>query len=687
MTAALNGDPAQDAIAVFLSYASQDREAAERICESLQAAGVEVWLDKSGLRGGDAWDATIRRQIKSCGLFIPVISRNTQARVEGYFRLEWKLAIDRSHLMSTTRAFLLPVVIDETRDNDDSVPERFREVQWTRLPAGHASADFAARVVRLLSGEAAPAPRTAGTTSAPPPSAATTSAPPPSAATRARPPRRPLMLWTSLTLALLAVAYLGVDRITALRPGVPAGDVPAAGDRAPAAAADRSIAVLPFVDMSEKRDQEYFSDGLAEELLDRLAKTPGLRVIARTSSFYFKGKSATMPEIARTLGVTNILEGSVRTSGHRLRVTTQLIRADTGVHLWSETYDRNQEDVFKIQDDISQSVVEKLRIALIGTETPRPDATAENPQAHGLYLKGRYLLTSDTADDLAQAKLQFESALKLDPGYAPAWSSLAVVAQRQVANGYVPVAEGMAREATAAHKAVDLAPGYSEGFVQLGRSRTMSEFDWAGARKDFEHALELEPSNADAQFALAHLTMTSASREDGLRSLLKLLDRDPLNLLQRRYAARALYYAGRLDEAEAMLRQVLELNPTFPAVHYELGRVALARGQVPQAIDEFDKEHSSWMNFGPPLGLHAQGRAAEAAAAMKRLVENSAGSEFQVAEAYAYRGEVDQAFAWLDRAVERRDPGIQWLRGDPLLREITNDPRYGALLHRLNLRS
>jgi TolB-like protein/Tfp pilus assembly protein PilF len=687
MTAGSNGGSALDAAAVFLSYASQDQEAAERICESLQAAGVEVWLDKSGLRGGDAWDATIRRQIKSCDLFIPVISRNTQARAEGYFRLEWKLAIDRSHLMSSTRAFLLPVVIDDTRDNDDSVPERFREVQWTRLPAGHASSDFAARVLRLLSGEAAPVPRAAATVSAASPSDTTTSAPPLSATTRAPPPRRPLLLWTSLTLALLAVAYLGVDRVVAPRPTPPASDVPAASDRAPAAAADRSIAVLPFVDMSEKRDQEYFSDGLAEELLDRLAKTPGLRVIARTSSFYFKGKSATIPEMARTLGVTNILEGSVRTSGHRLRITTQLIRADTGVHLWSETYDRNQEDVFKIQDDIAQSVVEKLRVTLIGAETPRPDATAANPQAHSLFLKGRFLLSSDMAEGLSQAKLQFESALKLDPEYAPAWASLALVAQRQVANGYVPVAEGIAREVAAARKAVELAPAYSDGFVQLGRARVMADFDWAGARKDVEHAVDIEPSNADAQFALAYLTVSSGRPEDGLRSLLRLLDRDPLNLLHRRYVARGLYYAGRLDEAEAMLHQVVELNPAFPAAHYELGRVALARGQVSQAMDEFEKEHSAWRFFGLPLGYHAQGRAADEAAAMKQLVDNSAGSEFQVAEAYANRGEVDQAFTWLDRAVERRDPGIQWLRGDPLLRNLTRDPRYVALLRRLNLPS
>jgi len=666
---------ASPAAAVFLSYASQDQEAAERICDALRAAGVEVWLDKSELRGGDAWDSAIRRQIKTCALFIPVISRNTHARSEGYFRLEWKLAIDRSHLMATTKAFLLPVVIDDTRDDDEGVPERFRDVQWTRLPGGHTSADFAARVLRLLTPDTPRAP-SAGASAA----GAVASAASPAAARAAQ----PRLLWAILALVILAIGCLVVDRVVSRRAPVPAPAAPVA-ERAGAAVSDHSIAVLPFVDMSEKHDQEYFSDGLAEELLDLLAKTPGLHVIARTSSFYFKGKQATVPEIARTLSVANILEGSVRKSGSRLRVTTQLIRADNGEHLWSETYDRDQEDVFKIQDDIARAVVDKLRLTLLGGGLPRSGTEVVNPQVYNLYLQGRYVITSDTAEDLVKADEYFQQALQLDPGYAPAWAGLAQVALRQVANGYTPVADTIARADRAAHKAVELDPNYAEGFVTLGNARLMTSFDWSGAREAFEHALRLDPSNADAQFSVAHLTLATGSSDDSLQRFQQLLQRDPLNLLQRRYTGRVLYYAGRLDEAELTIRAVLQDNPNFPAAHYELGRILLARGQVPQAVREFESEKSSWTLLGLPLGYRAQGRSADANAALQKMVDNSAGSEFQVAEAYAYFGNSDQAFAWLERAVTQRDPGIQWLRGDPLLRSLTHDPRYAALLRRLNL--
>ena len=672
--------------AVFLSYASSDQAAAQRICDALRAAGIEVWLDTSELRGGDAWDAAIRKQIKTCALFIPVISRTTHARSEGYFRLEWKLAIDRSHLIAAKKAFLLPVVIDDTREDDDAVPDRFREVQWTRLADGQTPQAFAARVLRLLSPDEratpppARAPDNAGAAMAKPDSAA---------ASR-------WVRWTIFAVAILAVGYTAIDRLVLSRrqpatASAPATSVPTTS--APTTAmtvrdtdtvSAHSIAVLPFADMSEKHDQEYFSDGLAEELLDMLAKTPGLHVIARTSSFYFKGKQATVPEIGRALGVANLLEGSVRKSANHLRVTTQLVRADNGEHLWSETYDRDQADVFKIQDDIARAVVDKLRLTLLGNDVQHL-ATVTNPQVHNLYLQGRYLQLSDTEDGLAKARDSYEKALQIDPGYAPAWAALASVALREVANGYGSQDEAIARQAKAAQKAVELDPKLADGYVQLGLSRGLASFDWSGARQDFDHALQLEPSNSDAQFALAHLTVSVGSIDESVRLFQALLERDPLNLLQRRYVARALYYAGRLDEAEAAIHQVLQINPNLPAAHYECGRILLARGLVPQAVSEFESEKSNWRELGLPLGYHAQGRSADATAALQRLLDNASGVEFQAAEAQAFFGNFDQAFEWLDRAAKSRDPGIQWLRGDPLLRNLTRDPRYPALLRRLNL--
>ena len=338
--------------AVFLSYASQDAGAARRICEALRTAGVEVWFDQSALRGGDAWDAAIRRQIKSCALFIPVISRNTHQREEGYFRLEWKLAVDRSHLMTTSRAFLLPVAIDDIGDDDEHVPDRFRELQWTRLPGGEATPAFVERVSRLLAHDehAAPAATAQPSVAAPAVSGGAQVTAPAATAVAAGATGRTARRFTpaallAIAVVVIAMGYLVVDRLVLNKHGASAGNgAPSPvqpGASAPEAISQKSIGVLPFVDMSEKQDQGYFSDGLTEELLDLLSQVQDLRVPSRTSWFYYKGKAEDIAAIAQRLRVAHVLEGSVRKSGSTIRVTAQLIRADNGYHLWSKTYDRD----------------------------------------------------------------------------------------------------------------------------------------------------------------------------------------------------------------------------------------------------------------------------------------------------------------------------------------------------------
>jgi TolB-like protein/tetratricopeptide (TPR) repeat protein len=644
----------------FISYASHDAAVATALVEALERAGITCWIAPRDVRAGALYADAIVRAISSAKTFVLVLSESS---------------IDSSHVSkeieraSSKKRPIIALRIDAA-PLTPALEYFLSESQWVEAQAGNMLTAYA-KLIDAIRGLAP-----TGTGAVP----AERSAASAGAAQRGQPNSRFTHILIAAGIAVV-VGYLVVDKFwPSAAPVTPA---------APAATSisEKTIAVLPFTDMSEKKDQEYFADGMAEELLDLLAKTPGLHVTARTSSFYFKGKQATVPEIARTLAVANILEGSVRKSGNHLRVTTQLIRADKGEHLWSETYDREQEDVFKIQDDIARAVVDKLRLTLLGGEVPRSDTAVVNPQVYNLYLQGRYLVTSDTAEDLVKANECYQKALQLDPGYAPAWTGVAHVALRQVANAYAPVADTIALADTAAQKAVQLDPTYADGFVELGRSRLMSNFDWTGAREAFEHALRLDPSNSNAQFSLAHLTLSTGSMDDGLHRFQQLLLRDPLNLLERRYIARVLYYAGRLDEAEATVHVVLQVNPSFPAAHYELGRILLARGQVPQAVREFESEKSSWTLLGLPLGYRAQGRTADANAGLQKMVDNSAGSEFQVAEAYAYFGNVDQAFAWLDRAVALRDPGIQWLRGDPLLRNLTRDPRYTALLRRLNLPS
>ena len=373
--------------AVFLSYASQDAQAAQHLCNALRAAGVEVWFDQSELRGGDAWDASIRRQIKTCALFIPVISNNTHTRGEGYFRLEWKLAVDRSHLMASDLPFLLPVVVDDTTDNEDRVPDRFRELQWTRLPAGANTDAFVDRVRRLLS--LAPTTPATATLRSPPTPASSTSVPSTATSTRSTTLKsRSFVPWIAGGLLILALGYFIADKFVIQRHAVSAAQALTAVPAQAQAVSDKSIAVLPFADMSEKKDQEYFSDGLAEELIEQLGKTPGLKVIARTSAFSFKGKSDDIATIASKLKVANVLEGSVRRFGNQLRVSTQLIRADSGQPLWSETFDREFKDVFKIQDEIATAVVTALKLTLTGGETAAGAHGTTNPEAYIAYLGG-----------------------------------------------------------------------------------------------------------------------------------------------------------------------------------------------------------------------------------------------------------------------------------------------------------
>ncbi len=660
--------------AVFLSYASQDAEAAKRICEALRAGGIEVWLDQSELRGGDAWDQRIRQQIRDCTLFIPIISMNTASRHEGYFRLEWDLADQRTHKIARNRPFAIPVCLDTTPAAGADVPESFQRVQWTRLPGGETPAAFVQRVSQLLSpGERPPSAHS-------PPSGSSARQPLPLSGSRSP---KSIALLIALLLLLIG-GYVVLDKLfrskAAPSPATPAAPATTA---ARSAVREKSIAVLPFVDMSEKKDQEYFSDGLSEELIDLLAKTQGLEVIARTSSFYFKGKQATIGEIAKTLNVANVMEGSVRKAGNAIRVSAQLIRASDGVNIWSETYDRDLEDVFKVQDEIAQGVVQKLKLTLLPANTAASARTV-NTEAHGLYLQGRYFQARDTGEDLAKANDCYKRALALDASYAPAWAGIATVATRQVANSYVTLAQGFSVAREAATKAIELDPKNGEGYAALGLVHMMAH-DWPQADATLASARKVDPTDSTVFMISGVLAVSLGRDEQAIALFQQALEHDPLNLLARRYLARTLFFAGRPAEAEAAIRQVLDTNSAQPGAHYDLGRILLAKGQIDAAHAAFTAEpDESWKGFGLPLSYHALHRTAEANAAFATLLSKSAGAEFQVAETYAYFGDADQAFKWLDAAVER-DLGIIWLHNDPLFKGLTLDPRYARLLRKLKM--
>jgi len=536
--------------AVFLSYASQDAEAARRICAALRAAGIETCFDPGEPRGGDAWEQKIRQQIHECALFVPLISANTETRTEGYFRLEWKLAVDRSHLMADDAAFLFPVVIDATPDQGARVPDKFRSVQWTRLPAGAATPAFCERVGALLSGAERPA-------RGPEPGVARTP-------TR----RQSLLPWAgvaAVTCAAIVLAWWGLQRQAA---------TPAAGTGpavAPSAAPARSIAVLPFADMSEGQNQAYFSDGLSEELLNLLSKVPGLQVAARTSSFSFKGKASDIPTIARQLVVANVLEGSVRRSGNHLRVAAQLVRADNGYEVWSGVYEREMGDVFKLQDEIASAVVKALKLTLLGNATSH-GATTRSADNYLVFLRGRAKMASERIADLHAAAADFTQVIKADPDYGPAYVELATaktqLAEFEITTGRpAAFAAAVAEAKVLLEQALALDPSNAQAYVERGNLRAFS--DLKGAEQDYRRALELDPNSARAYAGLAEVVYQDPHRQDEVPLLLDRAQRlDPLDPVYETLKAKFLFYSrGDFVRTNALLSSIVARYPVYqPAI-------------------------------------------------------------------------------------------------------------------------
>lgn len=665
--------------AVFLSYASQDAEPARRICEALRAGGIEVWFDQSELRGGDAWDSSIRRQIKTCALFIPLISRNTHSREEGYFRLEWKLAVDRSHLMSAARAFLLPVVVDDTGDTDEHVPDKFREVQWTRLPGGNAPTTFVERVRHLLSGEQPPNP---SQTVQDRPAIAYGSPP-----SRVRAGRFPMWLLLMLGVIIVVAGYFGIDKLgLSKRPSMATGAaLGTSSENATPAVSAQSIAVLPFTDMSEKKDQEYFSDGLAETLLDLLAKTPGLHVIARTSSFSFKGKSDDIPTIANKLHVANILEGSVRKSGNHIRVTTQLIRAADDEHLWSETYDRDMADVFTVQDDIAAAVVAALKLKLSASQKSTAQQTS-SPQAYSEYLLGNQFSNRFDAEGARRAAEAYKKAIMLDPHYAAAYAGLCI-AEFMVADDTADAA-GVARAVVAADRAIELAPEDAAGYHARSFVRTLHTWDWAGARADADKGLAFAPGEAASYVQLGMVLEAVGRISEATTALSKGVELDPLSTTGWTLLARAQMNAHNFPAARESTRRALEISPNTPRALGYLGYIQLLEGNASDALATFRSiSDERWLMLtGSAMSEHTLEHHKESQAALDELEGASATTAaYQIAEAHAWRGEKDLAFQWLDRAYLQRDAGMTLLINDPMLDSLRRDPRFTALLRKLQL--
>jgi TolB-like protein/cytochrome c-type biogenesis protein CcmH/NrfG len=586
---------------VFLSYAREDTEPARRIADALRAFGVDVWFDQSELRGGDTWDAKIKKQIRECALFVPIVSAHTQARGEGYFRREWKLGVERTHDMAAGVPFLVPVVIDETLESEALVPDELMRVQWTRLARGVPTPQFVDQVKRLLEGPAKPAAEPA----APRRSAATgrTDQVPVSRANT-----MPRWAWVVMAAVVAAAATVVV---VSRRPAAPASSpAPAMADAAPAApkADDKSLAVLPFANMSDDKDNAFFTDGIHEDILTNLAHIHDLRVVSRTSVMQYQDTKKPIRQIAAELGVAYILEGSVRRAGNRVRVTGQLINAATDEHVWAQAYDRDLTDIFAIQAELAQAIADALNAALSPQEKVlialRP---TENVAAYDLFLRARDVRNREgvtvAAEDEQQNLLQ--DALKLDPSFGQAWGELADIYAFRAFEREDGVDALVAQAKAAIDRAIQIAPEDPEIIGSLGTYYYYAFRDYARAREQYERLAAQRPNDPTVFNSLALIQRRQGHWAESLASERRALALDPANIGFLRNLIATLNSSNRYDEAAAAQQRLVAFLPDNIFEGYQLANISFfARGSMAETDAYF--AHLSPEEASSPAGLHAR---------------------------------------------------------------------------------
>jgi TolB-like protein/tetratricopeptide (TPR) repeat protein len=669
--------------AVFVSYASQDAEEASHLCNALRGAGIEVWFDQSELRGGDTWDASIRRQIKSCYLFVAMISANTQAREEGYFRREWKLAVDRTNDMAGGRPFLLPVVIDGTSDSDALVPEKFREVQWTRLHQGVNMHVFVKHVRGLLSLELSREPAGSAPV-APRVTAAPTNSKPVPASWRPK-----VALLAMIAVVILALGFLIANRFVLSKHGAEVAAVPASAvQSAPATGFNpppHSIAVLPFTNMSGDKEQDYFSDGLTEELLNSLSEINGLQVAARTSAFSFKGKDTDIGTIARKLNVGAVLEGSVRRSANTIRITAQLINAVTGFHLWSKSYDRDLGDVLKLQTEIATAVASALKVTLLGDVAAKVElGGTHNPAAFNAYLRGaKEFVSRHELENLPAAIAAYTEAIRLDPHYALAIAGRSIVLSYGAAEAANPVAtrEGFDKAQADAEKAIALAPDLAQAHLALATVLELGTLDFTRASEEYERALALAPGNAQV-LRISGLFATYMGHIDaGLAAARRAVVLDPLARDSHSVLGRALYAARRYEEAVVALSEGISFDPSAKAFYTYRGFAYYALGDLEGARtsceNEPDYAGNQWCLSVTYDRLRKHADAEAEISKLKAFFGDV--MAYQYAAFYAQRGDSSKALEWLETALRLRDAGLESLKTDSLMDPLRKEPRFKAI--------
>jgi TolB-like protein/Tfp pilus assembly protein PilF len=647
---------------VFVSYASQDAAVANAVVSALEHQGLNCWIAPRDVDAGALYADAIVRAIGGAKAFVLVLSESAVAsshvgkeieRASSKKRPIFALRIDAAPLTPAFEYFL-------------------SESQWVEAQAGKMEPAYA----KLSGAIRKSAPIAPGINPAVTPSAG----PAPAEYPKGR--RNRILITAGLAVVAVAVAALLAEKFWLTKHDAAVRRTTAATNLVSA----KSIAVLPFTDMSEKHDQEYFGDGMAEEILDLLTKIPGLTVIGRTSSFQFKGKNEDLRTIGAKLNAAYVLEGSVRNSGDQVRITAQLINTRTGAHEWSETYDRPIGDVLKLQDAIAAAVVRELQLTVApGYFSPRSALT--NADSYDLILRGRHAADRWDKEGLDQAVALFQHVLDREPNSSVTAAELAFAYYKLGADSFLtPVAafEPARREATSALK-VD--PKNVLAHLVLSRISMAYDWDWAATERELKQVMALAPGRADGLTGKALLSTTLGHWDDALTQMNAALAQDPMDANSFAFLALIQARRGHLPEAEASIRRALEIRSTYAYGHLYLGLLLLERGNRESALLEMQRETTDDGKLqGLAIVYYALGKKAASDDALARLINERADIDaFEIAEVFAFRGQMDEAMHWLERAYLQKDASLYFIKFDLPLKDIPADPRFKAFLKKMNL--
>jgi TolB-like protein/Tfp pilus assembly protein PilF len=497
---------------------------------------------------------------------------------------------------------------------------------------------------------------------------------------------------TGMELFILAtLVALGGLLLPRLAPNSPVPAAASINATAPIAIPQKSIAVLPFENLSDDKGAAYFADGIQDEILTKLTSIADLKVISRTSTRRFKSAPENVREIGQQLGVAHLLEGSIQKSHDQVRVNVQLINAGTDSHVWAETYDRKLNDIFGVEGEIATSIAGMLQVKLTGSAkrllAARP---TENMEAHQLYLQGVFYHARGSKTDYDKAIGFYRHAIELDPRYALAWTQLSISwlnLSRKFLNGE-PAREAYNQALAAAESALALDPNLAAAHTARGLVLESADFDWKGAEAEFRRAIELAPHDNAPKTTLADLVATLGHPEQAAGLVREELTSDPLCASCYHWLASYLSPVNRLDEAEQAIRKAIELQPGHADFYTQLTVIAIQRGDARAALDAAGKEVEAggWQEIALALAQQISGDAVAANTALERLIDSQPDEAgYQIAQVYALRNDPDKVFEWLDRAWSNRDPGISQLLYDPFLLRYKEDPRFAAFCRKVRL--